>query len=69
MAAPDANPRPDRALVIMFGLVVVLAGLLLTRSWHASLLDRYEFRQLQTALTTAWIAAEGWQLDYLTPLF
>ena len=69
MAAPDTNPRPDRALVVMFGLVVVLAGVLLTRSWHASLLDRYEFRQLQTALTTAWIAAEGWQLDYLTPLF
>lgn len=69
MAAPDANPRQDRALVVMFALVVGLAAVLLTRSWHASLLDRYEFRQLQTALTTAWIAAEGWQLDYLTPLF
>lgn len=69
MAAPDANQRQTRALVVMFVLVAGLAGVLLTRSWNASLLDRYEFRQLQTALTTAWIAAEGWQLDYLTPLF
>jgi 4-amino-4-deoxy-L-arabinose transferase-like glycosyltransferase len=53
----------------MFSLVVVVAGVLLTRSWQASLLDRYEFRQLQTALSTHWIAAEGWRLDYPTPLF
>jgi hypothetical protein len=69
MAEPTTPSSPSRPLVVMFGLVVLLAGALLTRSWHASLLDRYEFRQLQTALTTQWIAAEGWQLDYPTPLF
>lgn len=69
MPAPASNQTSARALVVMFGLVVLVAGGLLTRSWHASLLDRYEFRQLQTALTTQWIAQEGWQLDYPTPLF
>jgi hypothetical protein len=53
----------------MFTFVLLLALILLTRSWDASLLDRYEFRQLQTALSTWWIAQVGWQLDYLTPLF
>lgn len=53
----------------MFALVAGLALLLLAQSWHASLLDRYEFRQLQTALSTYWIAQEGWQLDYPLPLF
>ena len=53
----------------MFAGVSLLALILLGLSWHESLLDRYEFRQLQTALSTWWIAAAGWQLDYLTPLF
>lgn len=66
------NPAPansSRALWIMFALVAVVAIGQLTRSWHASLLDRYEFRQLQTALSTHWIAQDGWQLAYPTPLF
>lgn len=41
----------------------------LTLSWSASILDRYEFRQLQTALSTYWIGLEGWKLAYPTPLF
>lgn len=53
----------------MFALVALVAFGQLTRSWHASLLDRYEFRQLQTALSTYWIAQDGWQLAYPTPLF
>ena len=69
MPSPTTRSPSARALAVMFGLVVLLAVGLLTRSWHASLLDRYEFRQLQTALTAQWIAAEGWQLDYPTPLF
>lgn len=59
----------SRALGVMFALVFSLTLVLLAQSWHASVLDRYEFRQLQTALSTWWIAQEGWQLDYLTPLF
>jgi hypothetical protein len=70
MAAPSAPAAASaRALVVMFGLVCLLALGLLGQSWSGSLLDRYEFRQLQTALSTWWIAQEGWQLDYLTPLF
>jgi hypothetical protein len=70
MAAPsDKTASSSRALVVLFGLVTLLAGGLLTLSWHASLLDRYEFRQLQTAISTYWIAHDGWQLAYATPLF
>ncbi len=70
MAAPaEPSASSARALVVMFVAVSLLALGLLGQSWHASLLDRYEFRQLQTALSTWWIAQEGWQLDYLTPLF
>ncbi|AOS44970.1 hypothetical protein Verru16b_02039 [Lacunisphaera limnophila] len=69
MIGTDHSRTSPRALAVMFGLVLLLALALLTRSWHASLLDRYEFRQLQTALSTWWIASAGWQLDYLFPLF
>ena len=68
--APSApSGSGHRALLVMFGVVTLVSLWLLTRSWHASLLDRYEFRQLQTALTAHWITVSGWQLDYLTPLF
>lgn len=69
MPGPESSAPSSRALVVMFALVALMALGLLTLSWHASLLDRYEFRQLQTALSTWWIVQEGWQLDYLTPLF
>jgi hypothetical protein len=59
----------DRKLVVMFALVIMVALSLLSLSWHESLLDRYEFRQLQTALSAFWIAQEGWQMSYLLPLF
>jgi hypothetical protein len=70
MTDPSQKPATsDRALVAVFAALVLGALWLLTRSWHASLLDRYEFRQLQTAVSAWWMAAEGWRLDYLTPLF
>lgn len=69
MNAADSSRSSARALVVMFGLVTLGAIVLLSLSWQASLLDRYEFRQLQTALSTFWIAQEGWRLDYPTPLF
>lgn len=69
MNEPNTPRTSARALTVMFGFVVLLALGLLTQSWNASLLDRYEFRQLQTALSTWWIAEAGWQLDYLMPLF
>lgn len=69
MSAPNPSQTSSRALFVMFAGVTALALLLLAQSWHASLLDRYEFRQLQTALSTYWIGQEGWRLDYPTPLF
>lgn len=65
-ATPDTS---NRSLLAMFALVTVVTIGLLGLSWHESLLDRYEFRQLQTALSSFWIAQEGWQLNYLLPLF
>lgn len=58
-----------RHLYVMFITVVLTALAVLSLSWHASILDRYEFRQLQTALSTFWIARDGWQLAYPLPLF
>ena len=54
MTDPASGGTSSRSLNVMFGLVVLVAVVLLTRSWHASLLDRYEFRQLQTALSSYW---------------
>ncbi|HEY4301516.1 MAG TPA: hypothetical protein VGM73_11620 [Candidatus Didemnitutus sp.] len=69
MALKTAASRSDRALPVFFGALAVVALWELTRSWHASILDRYEFRQLQTALSTYWMIHDGWHLNYLTPLF
>lgn len=69
LPTPTPASPGHRALLVMFGIVTLVSLWLLTRSWHASILDRYEFRQLQTALTAHWMAVSGWQLDYLTPLF
>ena len=65
----NRQPAGDRALIIGFGLIAVLVSFLLTLSWHASLLDRFEFRQLQTALSTYWLVHDGWSLNYPLPLF
>ena len=63
------SERSPRALIVMFVTVAIAALGIMALSWNASLLDRYEFRQLQTALSTFWIVQEGWQMDYLLPLF
>ncbi|MBX3749988.1 MAG: glycosyltransferase family 39 protein [Opitutaceae bacterium] len=77
MAEPTSSPSPEtgrdrsqeRWLWVVFLAMVGLAAWMLTRSWQASILDRYEFRQLQTALSAYWVTQEGFRLDYLTPLF
>ena len=38
-------------------------------SWNAPILDRHEFRQLQTAVSAHWLKQDGFRLDYETPLF
>ena len=42
---------------------------MVSHAWNASILDRYEFRQVQTALSAFWVIQDGFRLDYLTPIF
>lgn len=68
MGAPD-QPRGSVVLPVLVACVVAAALWFTTRGWHAPILDRHEFRQLQTALSAHWIREAGWKLDYETPLF
>lgn len=71
-SSPAARPasRPgDWSLLWIFLAVLGGALWMLTERWDASILDRYEFRQLQTALSAFWMQRDGFHLDYLTPLF
>ncbi len=56
-------------LIAIFAGMLVTALWLLTRAWHASILDRYEFRQLQTAVSAYWMKVDGYRLDYEFPIF
>lgn len=70
MNPPSSAPAsPSRPLVLVFALALLLALWFSTRSWHGSILDRHEFRQLQTALSTYWVKEAGFKLSYETPLF
>ncbi|MBI3887198.1 MAG: glycosyltransferase family 39 protein [Opitutae bacterium] len=70
MNSSSANSKSaDRPLLIVFALTLVLTLWFTTRSWHATILDRHEFRQLQTAISTYWAREAGFRLDYETPLF
>ncbi|MBP6506157.1 MAG: hypothetical protein KA257_01220 [Opitutaceae bacterium] len=66
---PSVRHADEWWLRAVFVLILGGAAWMLTRSWHASILDRYEFRQLQTALSIFWMKQAGLRLDYLTPLF
>ncbi|MDI1334721.1 MAG: glycosyltransferase family 39 protein [Lacunisphaera sp.] len=74
MTDPKSSSAPERRsddqwLGLIFLSMLGVAAWMVTRSWHASILDRYEFRQLQTALSAFWMQQDGFHLDYLTPLF
>ncbi len=56
-------------MVFLFAGALLLALWVLTRAWHEPILDRHEFRQLQTALSAYWIREDGFRLAYPTPLF
>ncbi len=66
------SPQPaqrDWFLVLVFVAMLTIAGWFTTRGWHASILDRHEFRQTQTAISTYWMRQDGFRLDFETPLF
>jgi hypothetical protein len=69
MAAPAPAAAPSKPPVWLCVFMLGLTLWLTTRGWQNSILDRHEFRQLQTATTAHWIKAEGYKLDYETPLF
>ena len=50
-------------------LLLAVALWIMTRGWDASLLDRYQFRQTQTALNAYGIQHEGFSLAYPAPIF
>ena len=68
---PDlpAPIAPSRPLVVVFVVMLFLALWITTSAWHSSILDRHEFRQVQTALSTHWVKETGFRLDYETPIF
>lgn len=65
----QTSTAPAKPLVWLFVFILVLALWLTTRGWQNSILDRHEFRQLQTATSTYWIKEAGYKLDYELPLF
>ncbi len=70
MADPaQTAPAPAKPLVWLFAFLLGLTLWLTTRGWQNSILDRHEFRQLQTATSAYWIKAAGYKLDYELPLF
>lgn len=64
-----ASAAPAKPLVWLFAIMLVLTLWCTTRGWRNSILDRHEFRQLQTATSTYWIKEAGYKLDYELPLF
>lgn len=70
MAKSAPTPvAPAKPLVWLFAAMLVLTLWLTTRGWHNSILDRHEFRQLQTATSAYWMKVDGYKLDFETPLF
>ncbi|MEO6874087.1 MAG: glycosyltransferase family 39 protein [Opitutaceae bacterium] len=54
---------------LLAGLLLGAAVWLMTRAWDASLLDRYQFRQTQTALNAYWMRHDSSILAYPLPIF
>lgn len=63
------SAAPTKPLLWLFVVMLALTLWFTTRGWQNSILDRHEFRQLQTATSAYWISEAGYKLDYETPLF
>ena len=70
-SANDAPPATGLGGGALLGFLLLLGITLwlMTRAWDASLLDRFQFRQTQTALSAYWMQQEGFHFAYLTPIF
>ncbi len=69
MSPSSPASRSTRALYFIFAAMLAAALWFTTRAWHETILDRHEFRQLQTAVSAYWIKEAGYKLDYETPIF
>lgn len=72
MQSPASNPSnafQKWFAPVIFGLLLCVGCWIMTRQWNASLLDRFQFRQTQTALTTDWMIKDGFHLAYWMPVF
>jgi hypothetical protein len=65
------SDRPKHSVfpTVIFVVMLVAALWSWSLSWHEPILDRHEFRQVQTAISSYWMYEAGWKLDYETPLF
>lgn len=68
-ASPPPSSLPRRYAFLAIAVLAFLALWTVTRGWNASILDRHEFRQIQTALSIHWLRETGFKIAYETPLF
>lgn len=66
---PIRPPTRDWTLGIILGIVGLGSVWFASSGWDRPLLDRHEFRQIQTAISAHWIKEAGYRFDYETPLF
>lgn len=71
-AAPAGASRPwsweTRLCVLIFGLALALNVGLSSIGWDNTLIGGYQFRQIQTAITTDYFIRDGIKLNYETPV-
>lgn len=69
--APDTAPRhrDERWLWLLFAVALCAHFHFSLQGWDNTLLNRLQFRQVQTAITTLFFPPGGFPLDYELPLF
>lgn len=68
-AFPPASSQSERWLWVLFAAAWLAHVSFALVGWDNTLLGPYQFRQLQTALSTLFYPDQGFHLDYETPLF
>lgn len=66
---PASHDRHERWLWVLFGCAWCVSVYFSLIGLENTLLGRFQFRQLQTALATQWMMREGFSLAYSLPLF
>jgi hypothetical protein len=69
VASRPTVARDERRLWLLFAGVWLVHVALSLVGWNNTLIGRFEFRQVQTAITTLFFPPHGFRFDYETPLF